>query len=185
MVQKRTIQNKKTVVLVETAVCTAIIAVLSQISIPFIAGIPITLQTLAVALTGFILGKKNGTISMVVYVLLGLVGIPVFAQFTCGAGILFGISGGYIFGFIGMVFLCGLSEEFEKYPIKILLSLSGLAFCHLFGVFQFAFVAKCSVWQALMIASVPYIVKDAISVALAYWVSKLIKKALKAGGISI
>ena len=77
--------------LVQIAVFTAIIAAMAQISIPMPAGVPMTMQTFAIPLAGILLGARKGTIATLVYLLLGAVGLPVFAGFTGGIGILFGI----------------------------------------------------------------------------------------------
>ena len=80
--------NTKTIVMI--GMFAAVLAVLSQISIPMPSGVPVTLQTFAVALTGFILGWKYGAISVGIYILLGTVGVPVFSNFSGGLGALFG-----------------------------------------------------------------------------------------------
>ncbi len=172
------IRKLTTIQIVRIPLCTAVITVLSQIAIPFNAGIPITLQTLAIALTGFILGKKEGALAVSVYLLLGLAGVPVFAFFTSGPVELFGITGGFLWGFIIMAFICGFAVQKNSMAIKIILSLTGLAACHLFGVIQFSFFAKTALPEAFVTASLPYILKDIISVLLAYWVSVPLKKAI-------
>ena len=83
-------QNQKVRDLVYIAVFTAIIAVLAQISIPMPGGVPMTLQTFAVPLAGLVLGTKRGTLSALLYVLLGTLGVPVFAGLSGGPGIVLG-----------------------------------------------------------------------------------------------
>ena len=87
---------------------TAIIAVMAQISIPLPAGVPLTLQTLAVPLAGIVLGAKRGCVSTLLYVLLAAVGVPVLANMTGGIGYVFGITGGFIISFPVMALLSGL-----------------------------------------------------------------------------
>lgn len=89
----------KTKKMVYTALFAALIAVLSQISIPLPSGVPITLQTFAVAFAGFFLGRKYGLAAVAVYVALGAAGAPVFAGFTGGAYKLVNVTGGFIWGF--------------------------------------------------------------------------------------
>ena len=108
---------------------TAVIAVLSQIAIPLPSGVPITLQTFAVALTGYMLSYKYGSAAVVTYILLGAVGVPVFSGLKGGAGVLFGVTGGFIFGFLPMAFLCGLSSKMKQIP-ALLMGLAGLFVCH-------------------------------------------------------
>ena len=92
--------NVRTICMI--AMLTAVTSVLSIMQIPTPWGVPFTLQTAAVALSGYVLGEKYGTISTILYVLLGTIGVPVFAGMSAGPGVLFGATGGYIFGFIFM-----------------------------------------------------------------------------------
>src|SRR5699024_8304087 len=83
-----------------TSLFAAIISVLAQVSIPMPLGVPITGQTLAIGLAATILGSRYGTLSALLYMIIGAVGVPVFAQFTGGPGVLLGPTGGFIVGFI-------------------------------------------------------------------------------------
>ncbi|WP_028778164.1 biotin transporter BioY [Shimazuella kribbensis] len=96
--------------MVLAALFAALLAVGSQISIP-IGPVPITLQTLMVLLTGAILGSRWGAISVIVWILLAAVGAPVLSGGTGGMGVLFGPTGGYIFGFLIAAFVVGLIIE--------------------------------------------------------------------------
>ena len=100
--------------LIMTGMCTAIIAVLSQISFPLPSGVPVTLQTFAIALTGFLLGWNSGLFSTLTYLILGMIGVPVFANFKGGAAIIFQKTGGFLIGFLFMTLLCGLGIELMK-----------------------------------------------------------------------
>lgn len=160
----------------------AVLAILSQISIPIPSGVPVTMQTFAVALTGFVLAWKLGVVSTLVYILLGAVGVPVFTGFHGGVQVLVNYTGGFIWGVIVMVFLCGVAAEKSNKAVAALLSLAGLAVCHLFGVIQFMFVMKRGFVESFLLASAPYIIKDIISVVLAYMIgSQIRKRLLKAG----
>ncbi len=92
---------------------TAITAVMAQLAIPMPGGVPMTLQTLAVTLAGVILGQQRGTISMVVYLLIGAVGVPVFSSFTGGAGVLIGPTGGFLWSFPAMALIIGYGADKE------------------------------------------------------------------------
>lgn len=156
--------------LVLAAVFAAMLAVLSQIAFPLPSGIPVTLQTFAVALCGFALGSKPGVLSVSVYLLLGAVGIPVFAGFQGGVGIVFGVTGGFLIGFLPMAALCGTQ--------KVSAGLLGLAICHALGVAQFSIVASVPIAQAFVTASLPFLIKDIASVALAPLVARVIRRGL-------
>ena len=79
---------------------TAVLAVLSILQIPMPTGVPITLQTFAMALCGYVLGWQSGVAATLLYIVLGTVGVPIFAGMSAGPGVLFGYTGGFIFGFI-------------------------------------------------------------------------------------
>lgn len=160
----------------------AVLAVLSQISIPMPSGVPITLQTFAVALTGVVLAWKLGTASVIVYILLGAVGVPVFAGFSGGAQVLVNYTGGFIWGFILMTLLCGIGIQRQNKIIGILFGLAGLAVCHLFGTVQFMFVMKMGFVESFLLASAPYLIKDVISVVFGFVIGgQLRARLLKAG----
>lgn len=161
----------------------AILAVLSQISVPVPMGVPVTLQTFAVALTGVVLAWKFGTISTLIYVLLGAVGVPVFAGFKGGAQVLVNYTGGFIWGFIVMTFLCGIGIQMKNKLIGMSLGFIGLAICHLFGVLQFMVVMNRGFKESFLLASAPYLMKDIISVILAYVVGSQIRTRLLRAGL--
>ncbi|EMG27814.1 BioY family protein [Listeria fleischmannii subsp. fleischmannii LU2006-1] len=110
--------NQKLKFLIVDALFAVIIAILAQIAIP-IGPIPFTGQTFAVGLAATILGARNATISVSVYILLGAFGIPVFQGMTAGLGIILGVTGGFIIGFIGNAFFNGLStRQIRLYQFK-------------------------------------------------------------------
>ena len=152
---------ERTKKLVYVALFAALTAVLSQISIPLPSGVPLTLQTFAVAAAGFFLGWKSGLFAVAVYIALGACGVPVFAGFTGGAYKLVALTGGFVWGFLPLAALCGVAGSDLKRPSSLLLALLGLAVCHMIGVGQYALVTSA------LAVSVPYIAKDVLSVLLA------------------
>lgn len=151
----------------------ATISVMSLIVIPSPTGIPITLQTFAVSLCGLMLGWKYGTLSVIIYLTAGLLGLPVFSGLTGGIGTLFGVTGGFLIGFLPLAIGCGISE---KMPQKILFSALGLLVCHLVGILWFTISTESNILIALSTVSLPYIIKDIISVFAAYMISRIIHK---------
>ena len=95
------------------ALFAAAMAICAQLSIP-VGLVPISMGSLAVLLAGGVLGKKYGTLSMVLYILLGAIGLPVFAMGKGGFSVLAGPTGGYIIGYVFMAFITGWFAE--KYP---------------------------------------------------------------------
>lgn len=178
--------KSKTVTLVLIGMFTAIAAVISALPIGFqIFGVPATLQTFAMAFLGFVLGKKNGTIAVAVYILLGLVGIPVYNGFAGGPSVLFGMTGGFIWGFLFIGFLCGFAYEHKNIVIKIILPLAGLILCHVLGVIQFCIITDMKIWPAALAVSIPYLPKDILSMVIAYFAALSIRKALASAKISV
>lgn len=155
--------------LVLTGVFAALLAVLSQVSIPMPSGVPVTLQTFAVALCAYVLGWKLGTLAVAVYLALGAVGLPVFA----------GFSGGFLWGFLLMALLCGLGAQTGKPVFALLLGALGIAVCHFCGVLQYAAVASAPFLESFLLVSAPYLLKDGISLALAYLAARAVVYSLK------
>lgn len=170
--------KKNTLDLVIAAMFTALTVVCSQIAIPMPTQVSLTLQTFAVALCGYVLGIKWGLASIITYVLLGTVGVPVFSGFKGGIQVLFGASGGFIFGFIFFVGLCGASHFINNKALKLLIGLGGLVICHILGIIQFAVVYKTDHVSSFLMVSAPYLIKDVISAAAAFFLSLYIRKLL-------
>ena len=154
----------------------AIITVMSLITIPSPTGIPITLQTFAVSLGGYLLGWKYGALSVALYLTAGLLGLPVFSGITGGVGALFGITGGFLLGFILLAAFCGIGKSNFQ---KIIYSVTGLIFCHTAGILWFVFSTESNMITAITTISLPYLVKDIISLFAAYIISQIILKRLK------
>lgn len=170
--------KRNTFGIVTAALFTAVITVCSQISIPMPSNVPLTLQTFGIALCGYVSGVKWGFASITAYVLLGAVGVPVFAGFKGGIQSLFAASGGFIYGFILLAVLCGLSQYTRNRWLKILCGFAGLAACHILGTVHFSFVYKTGIISSFLMVSAPYLIKDAVSVILAQLLSVYIKKPL-------
>ena len=166
---------KKTAI---SALFTAVIAVIAQISFITPLGIPITFQTFAIALCGYTLGIKAGLASTAVYIALGAVGLPVFSGFKGGFQHLFGATGGFIFGFLLLTLMCSFGIRYESRYIKSGFGFLGLIVCHIIGILQFAFVTSCGIAEAVVTASLPFIIKDFMLVLAAAFISERIKKSV-------
>lgn len=151
------------------AVCTAIIVVFSQIAIP-IGTVPATLQIFAVAFVGFTLKKAQAVLSVVTYILLGMIGLPVFTGFNGGLSVFAGATGGFIIGFVFLAYFCSISDEKHK-----LLSVIGLIICHLCGIIWFMIIYSQDFISSFIITSAPYLLKDLILLYIANRISKKIR----------
>lgn len=149
-----------------SAMFTALITLCSWISVP--TEVPFTLQTMGVFLAAGLLEWKYSILSVTVYLLLGLVGVPVYAGFTSGAGILFGITGGYFMGFIFTALVIGLiTKKFGKSFVVLVVSIVlGLGVCYAFGTLWFMFSTGSDVVSALMLCVVPYLLFDGVKIAV-------------------
>lgn len=180
--------RQKITTIVLCALFAAITAVLSQIAIPMPSGVPVTLQTFAIALCGFYLCTARATVSTVVYVLLGAVGVPVFSGFKGGIASIVGPTGGFIIGFIAMAAISGIPfrnmPDKLRVPLRIAMGILGVAACHICGFVQYALVAGKDLLSSFLLVSAPYLIKDIVSVVLAYFTALAISKALKRTGFA-
>ena len=161
------IEKNRLHTMVRIALLTAVTAVLAQLSVPLPFGIPLTLQTFAVALCGYVLGKRDGTVSVLIYILLGLIGAPVFAGFSGGLHKIVGLTGGFITGFLPFAFLTGLGKD-KKTVIAFLCGTVGVLVCHFCGVLQYAVLSGISLEKSFFTVSSAFLLKDIVSVAGAY-----------------
>ncbi len=166
---------------------TAFISIISAIPIGIeLFGVPATLQTFAMAFIGFVLCQKLGTASCCIYILLGFIGIPVYNKFMAGPSVLFGPTGGFIIGFLLLAIFSGLgmklTQKFHSAALKavvaIAASLIGLILCHLIGIIQFSIVSDTTFIKSMVLVSLPYLPKDIVSAALAYFIAVAVRKAL-------
>ena len=143
-----------------------------------ILGVAATMQTFAIGFAGFVLGAKRGAALAALYVVIGLI-LPVYSNMTSGPGILFGPTGGFLFGFILLAGLCGLTVKFSHFMAKVILSFVGIIACHALGVFQFVMVMDMDLVGAMLTVTLPYLPKDILMVGLAWMVSQPVRKSIK------
>ncbi len=171
---RRTVYN-----MVYTAMLTAIICVCSVISIP-VGDVPITLQTFAVCAAAGMLGWKRGTISVIIYILLGTVGLPVFQGLTGGPGVLAGKTGGYIVGFILTALIVGIVSDLSRRKmLPLILSMAaGVLACYAVGTPWFMFVTGLGFEVSLGYCVIPFLIPDAVKIALAAMLVNRLSKVL-------
>lgn len=162
----------------------AIITVCAWTTLPVLT-VPFTLQTLGVALIGGVLGWKRGLASVAVYILLGLIGVPVFAGFKAGVGALLNVTGGYIIGFF---FLALVPALFKFIPVQNKWGRAGvfyagaavgMAICYLFGTVWFVYLAKCTFYHALAVCVLPYLLPDAVKFVVSSLLTVRLEKVVK------
>ena len=180
----KTRDNSKVLDLVYIAIGAALIAICSWISIP--TAVPFTLQTFAVFFVLLALGGERGTLATLVYVLLGAVGVPVFAGFSGGIGVLLGNTGGYIIGFLftGLIYILFTKFFKKNIVMKVVALVLGLAVCYAFGTAWFMHVYMKSSGEVGLLTVLgwcvfPFIIPDLIKLALAVVISKRIEPVIK------
>ena len=159
-----------------------LIAVSAWISIPF--PVPFTLQTFAVFLALMTLGGQRGFYAVLVYLLMGAAGLPVFSSFQGGLGVLMGATGGYLTGFlVGAVLYRILTCKSESTLQTVLAALAGLLACYFMGTLWFSVgygsASTGSILSTLLLCVAPYVIPDLVKLALAFALSRRLKRYLK------
>ena len=163
-------QKIRTKQMVLIALMTAVTCVLGPLSIPLpFSPVPISLTNFAIFLAIFILGMKNGTISFIIYLLLGAVGVPVFSSFRGGLQVLAGPTGGYLIGFIFLALIMGFAlDHFDRKLVPTIIGMIiGMAVCYAFGTVWLAKLLSLSFKEGLMMGVIPYLPGDAAKITIA------------------
>lgn len=166
------------------ALMAAVMCILGPMSIP-IGTVPITLTNLVIYFAVYLLGTWQGTVSYLVYMMLGMCGLPVFSNYSGGLQKLAGPTGGYLVGFIFMALLTGIVIRFAKYRpfVSVLGMIAATLVAYLFGTAWFVWQMKCSVGYALGICVFPFLIGDFAKILLAAMVCPVIRKQLVRGGL--
>lgn len=159
---------------------TAVLAICAWISMPM-GDTVITLQTFGIFLTLGLLGGKRGTVTVLVYLLLGAIGAPVFSGFRGGLGALLGTTGGYIFGFMSTSILYWIMTSIKDTPrIRLIAMVLGLLLCYICGSWwyltRYLTAAQTTLGLVLLKCVVPYLIPDAIKLTLAWILTGKLKR---------
>ena len=164
------IKNVRKMVL--TSLFASLTAVCAWISIP-IPPVSFTMQTFAVFLTLGVLGGKWGTLSVLIYLLLGVVGLPVFTGFRGGISALLDATGGFLWGFLAGALVYWLLERLGKIPAMVV----SLLVCYACGCWWFSFYAGgAGIRAAVLACVVPYLIPDTVKLSLAYTMGKRLRR---------
>ncbi len=175
-----------TMQLVLCAVFAALTAVCAQITIP-IGTVPISLSLLPPLLCAALLRPRYAVLSMAVYLLMGLCGLPVFSGMSGGPGKLFGVTGGYILGYIPCVLLASIliHRAWDSIILKCTAMALGVIVCYVFGTVWFMVIRGTDLMSTLSICVFPFLPFDALKILLAAFLSDRLEKPLeKAAGIT-
>ena len=171
-----------TITITKVALSTAIICILGPLSFSIpISPVPISLGILGIFFAVYVNGWLWGTVSCVLYLLLGFVGVPVFTGFTGGITKLLGPTGGYMIGYIFLSLIAGffISKFENKIPLHILGMVLGTICCYALGTVWLAISLKMSFGAALVAGVIPFIPADAVKMAIAVAIGIPVRKAIK------
>lgn len=165
-------------------VMAAVTCILAPLSLP-IGVVPISLTNLVIYFAIYVLGGKRGTLSYIVYLFIGLVGLPVFSGFSGGFPKLFGPTGGYLIGFIFMAFISGIF--IDKFSNKIYMCFLGMILgtiaTYIFGTAWLSYQAHLTFNAALAVGVLPFIPGDIIKMVIASLIGPQIRKRLISSGL--
>lgn len=169
--------------MVEIALITAVICILAPFAIPIpVSPVPISLTNLVIYIAVFILSWNDALFSYIIYLLLGIAGLPVFSGFTGGLEKLAGPTGGYLIGFIFMTIIAGIgTNKFggKKLP-AVLGMVLGLAVAYIFGTAWLAYQMHISFMAGLSVGVLPYLAGDAVKIIIAMIVGPILRSRLSA-----
>lgn len=174
--------------MVSAGLFAGIMAILSQFAFP-IGTVPITLQSFVCALAGGVLGRKWGAISIGIWLLLGVIGVPILTMGKAGIGIFLSPVGGYYVGFLVMAAVSGLRlAEKGHFVRQVVCALAGLFLCYALGTawfmayFQYGLGKSMPLWTALTMTVFPFVALDVIKVVLGVLLGTKIRQSLEQAG---
>ena len=163
------------------AMSTALISVCAWVSVP--SAVPFTMQTFAVFLAAGVLGSRRALAAVSLYILLGAIGLPVFAGMQGGLGVLVGATGGYISGFLPAAFIAGLRHSGKRDGmVDIIMMILGLLVCYTFGTLWYALGylgGMEGIGAALTACVLPYVIPDLLKILLAAAVARRLRAAVR------
>ena len=167
-----------------TALMAAVMCVLGPLTVP-IGAVPISLANFVICLTAWLLGPKFGTLSVAVYLCIGLIGVPVFSGYGAGLAKLAGPTGGYLVGYLLLALIGGLFiEKSNGNPVVSGIGLVlGDAACYVLGTAWFVFLMQCELGYALSVCVYPFIALDLAKIVVSCVVGALLRKRLVQAGV--
>ena len=175
--------NSKIYMMAVTAVMTAVTCILAPMSIP-IGPVPISLTNLVIYIALYLLGWKMGTVSYLIYLVIGAVGVPVFSGFTGRLAKFMGPTGGYIVGFIPMAIIAGIVIEKSGNRILHFIAMAvGTAVCYALGTAWFCVLMKTDVSAALATCVFPFIPGDIAKMVIAIAFGPMLRRRLNKAGV--
>ena len=171
--------------IISIGIFASILCIFSVITIP-ISSIPITLSLFAVFFISIILGLKKSLFTVIIYILCGCLGLPVFSGFQGGFNVLLGPTGGYIIGYLFIAVLVGfVSAKIKNFSslkrifVLFMISFVSMFFCYAFGTVQFSIVTNSGIKESLYLCVYPFIVFDVVKIITSILIAETVKKHIK------
>ena len=169
-----------------TAAITAIVCIVAPLALPIpVSPVPLSLGSFIIMLAGCILGWKLGLVSCLLYLALGILGLPVFSSYGSGLAKVAGPTGGYLLGYIPLVILTGLifGKLHSRLLQGILIAAATVAVLYLPGTLWLAWQAHLTFSQALVMGVIPYIPGDIVKIMLVVTVGSILRRRLASAGL--
>ncbi len=157
----------------------AILCVVGPVTIP-VGVVPVSTTIAVLYLLTYVIGMRKAMISCLIYIGIGLIGLPVFAGYSAGPAVLLGPTGGYLMGYLCVVWCSGIFiDRFTKRGFHLIGMLTGLLLCYLLGTIWLAYQANLSFWQALLAGVIPFVIFDLLKIGVMLIFGPMIRRHLK------
>ena len=165
--------------MVQCGICAALLAISAWLSIPM-PQVSFTMQSFAVFFALGLLGGRRGCVSIFIYLLMGAVGLPVFSGFRGGLGVLLGVTGGYIWGFLaaGLIYWLFTAIFGDKFYVRLSAVAVGMLACYGCGTAWYLYLYGGNFWAVLAVCVVPYLIPDGVKIALAVSLAGRLKQVI-------
>ena len=166
--------------MLQCGICAALLAISAWLSIPM-PQVSFTMQSFAVFFALGLLGGRRGCVSIFIYLLMVAVGLPVFSGFRGGLGVLLGVTGGYIWGFLaaGLIYWFFTAIFGHKFYVRLGAVAVGMLACYGCGTAWYLYLYGGSFWAVLAVCVVPYLIPDAVKLVLAMYLAERLKRIVQ------
>ncbi|HJV45132.1 MAG TPA: biotin transporter BioY [Bacillota bacterium] len=178
-------KDSKLKMMILSAMFAALTAICAQVSINLTPTVPMTFQTFAIGLTPILLGSRYGMLSVILYLFLGAIGLPVFANMKGGLQVLVGPTGGYLIGFVVAAYIIGkVSEMGQVHLVKVIgANLVGLVIIYVIGTGFLKLVTHMDWPKAIAVGVLPFLITDMIKLVIASILGVTVRKRLVQTGL--